>query len=119
MPHCPPLAGMIHQDQPHQVGGDGKEVRPVFPILLPLPDQPEVGFVDQGGGLQSMVATFPAQVPGRLPAEFVIDEGDQLVLRPGFTVPQIDQDSGDLAWVRRHFSGGCLTQPVSLMITDN
>jgi hypothetical protein len=47
-------AGEIHQDMPHQLGGDAEEMGAVLPPHLPQINQPHIGFVDQRGGLQGM-----------------------------------------------------------------
>ncbi|HXM41574.1 MAG TPA: serine/threonine-protein kinase [Bryobacteraceae bacterium] len=47
----PRLACPIHQDEAHQVRRYSVEVRPAFPVLMVLLHQPQVGLVNQGGGL--------------------------------------------------------------------
>ena len=53
-------SGVVDQDATHDAGGDGEEVGPVLPLDPFQVDEPEVGFVDQGGRLEG--------VPGALAA---------------------------------------------------
>src|SRR5215475_451876 len=56
---------VVHQDAPHQLRSDPEEVRPVLPVDTLLFDQPQVGFVDQGRGLQRVAGTLPPHVAAR------------------------------------------------------
>src|SRR6516165_6168992 len=44
---CLPSAGVAHQNAPHHLGGDAKELRPVLPIHFMLIDQSQINLVDQ------------------------------------------------------------------------
>ncbi len=45
-------AGFIDEDAAHEEGGDGEEVRAVLPGDGGLVEEAEVGFMDEGGGLE-------------------------------------------------------------------
>src|SRR5262249_32325997 len=62
------------------VGGRGEEVPPAVPVLLvPTADEPEIGLVDQGGGLQRLPGRLLGQpLRGQFP-QFVVDERQQLL----------------------------------------
>ncbi len=61
---CVALAGMVDQNAAHQLGGNTQELRAVLPSRLPLVHQPQIGFVDQCGGLQRMPRVLPPQIVG-------------------------------------------------------
>jgi hypothetical protein len=73
---------VIDQDTPHQIGGNGKEVSPVLPVYIPRINEPQKGLVDQGRRLQGMTAALPAQIAGRLSAQFFVDEWRELIQSP-------------------------------------
>ena len=73
------LARMIHQNLPHQPGGDSQEMRPVLPVHLRLVHQFKVDLIDQRGGLQGVaLALHPHVVLGDAP-QFPFNQRDQLV----------------------------------------
>ena len=74
-------AGAVHQDATHDLGGDGEELRPVPPHRAPLVDQAKVGLVDQGRGLQGVVAALAAQSSRGPSPKLVVDERHQAVAR--------------------------------------
>ena len=47
-------AGMFHEDPAHRLGRGAEEMTAVLPLLLFLPKQPKVSFVDQSGRLQGV-----------------------------------------------------------------
>ena len=59
---------VIDQDAPHQVRGDGKELRAVLPLDLALVDELQIRLVDQGGGRQGVIGPFALKVAARQPA---------------------------------------------------
>ena len=63
--HGVPAPRMVHEDAAHHFGGDGQEVRAVLPIDPILVDQPQVGFVNERGRLQGVVAPLPTQIACR------------------------------------------------------
>lgn len=70
-------AGEIRQNLAHQVGGHSEEMAAALERGSALVNQSDVGFVDQGGGLQGMIAALAAHVGGRQSAKFGIDDGGQ------------------------------------------
>jgi len=75
------LARVVDQDAPHHLRGDAEELRAALPGDAILPDQPEVRFVDQCGGLQRVVRPLAAEVRHGAPSQFPVDEREQIVAR--------------------------------------
>jgi hypothetical protein len=65
----------------HLLCGDAKEMRPVLKVFLFLFDHPQVGFMDERGGLQGVTGVLLAHVSLGHLAQFLVDEGHQLVER--------------------------------------
>ena len=83
-----PLAtGVVDEDAAHGLGRRREEVVATlpFPGLVPA-DQPDVGLVHQSGGLDGLAGLLPRQPPGGELAEFVVDQRQQLLGRPGVAV---------------------------------
>ncbi len=60
----------------HRLGRGGEEMTAAVELLVA--NQPQVGFVNEGGGVERVVGTFRGHARrGELP-QFVIDEGEQL-----------------------------------------
>src|SRR5262249_33419288 len=57
-----PGPGLVDEISAHRSSGDGEEMLPVLPILLPRADQPQIGFVDQRARLQDLVGLFAGNV---------------------------------------------------------
>jgi hypothetical protein len=74
--------GEIHEHAAHQPSGHGEEVRAILPLDPTNINQPEVGLVDEGGGLQNMVATLASHVPLREVPQFPVHEGQQFLDGP-------------------------------------
>ncbi len=72
-------ARMVHQDAANGLRGDGIEVGAVFPRDALLIDQAKEGFVDEGGALEGVPGTLPAQLLGGDAEEFGVNDGNQLV----------------------------------------
>jgi hypothetical protein len=70
----------------------------------------EVGFVDEGGGLEGVVAALATHVGGGDAVEFGVDEGEQLL--GGVWISAVDgpQKLGNVASVVRHGVGSTLLQ---------
>lgn len=67
----------VDEDLPHLSGGDGKEMRAALPLRSIQPRQAEIGFIHQGGALQSVVGAFLAQLKVGQTLQFFIDDGQQ------------------------------------------
>src|SRR5262249_40443708 len=61
-------ARMIHQDSPHDTGGDREELSPVLPPNAPEIDEAQIGFVYEPGGSQRVIRPLGRQPPPRPPA---------------------------------------------------
>ena len=71
-----PRTGEVHQNTPHQRGGNGVEVIPVLPTHLTGIEQPKVGLMDQRGRLHRLA--LASELPtGRL-AQFLVNERNEL-----------------------------------------
>jgi hypothetical protein len=89
-------ARVVHQNPSHELRRYRKEVGAILPAHSLVIDQSQIGFVDQGGGLQAVVGAFPFQVMPCQAAEFVINDRGELIERglvPG--TPGLEQ-SADL-----------------------
>ena len=53
-----PIAGMVDQDPPHRFRRGGEEVPPAVELLVA--DQPQIGLVDQGGGVEGVAGLSAA-----------------------------------------------------------
>ena len=74
-----PGASAIHQDVPHDLGGEAEELRPVLPLHVGLVHELQVGLVYEGVRLQGVARTLPAEVRGRPPVEVGVDETHQAI----------------------------------------
>jgi hypothetical protein len=73
------LAGVVDEDAAHDVGGEADEVSVVLPLDIFLLGDTEVGLVDEGGGLESVVAALAAHIALGEAVELGVDEGEELV----------------------------------------
>jgi hypothetical protein len=58
---------------------DTEEVGPVLPLHARVIHQPEKGLVHQPGRLQAVVPPLTPEIAARQAAQFVVDDGGQLV----------------------------------------
>jgi len=72
---------MVNHDAPHQLRGRRDKVAPALPDRLRIIDQSQVGFVENGGGLQSVARAFPAHVMMGAPVQFGLHQWEQLLQR--------------------------------------
>lgn len=77
---------------------------PVAPVVLPVVDQPEVGFVDEARRAQRMVGPFVPQLGVREAAERVVDLRQQGIEGVPVAVAQVGQQAGHVGVV--HGRGG-------------
>ena len=75
------VAGVIHDDSPHQLRRDAEEMRAILPVNRPLPNELEIGLVDERRGLQRVIAPLARQVPRSQRVQFGVDKRDQPVER--------------------------------------
>jgi hypothetical protein len=71
-PRCAVLARVIEQDAAHLRRGHGQKMAPALHGGA-LVDQAKIGFVDQGGGLQRVLAAFAPEVAAGQAVQLVID----------------------------------------------
>jgi hypothetical protein len=70
---------VVNQNPPHALRGDGKEMDAALPINVTLCDQTHVGFIDQRGRLQRVIATFTVHAATREAMQLAVDHGQQLI----------------------------------------
>ena len=71
----PPFAaGVLNQDAPHGLGRGSEEVFAVLPVILPGADQPQVGFVNEGRGLERLARSLLGELLRRELAQLLVDE---------------------------------------------
>jgi hypothetical protein len=60
----PLAAGTVHKNASHGLGRRGEEMATAVPVMDLFPiNQPQLGFVHQGGGLQRLARLFLGQHP--------------------------------------------------------
>ena len=94
---------MIDEDTSHDGSSDGKKMGTTLPVHVLKLRQPEIGFMNQGGRLQSVARPLTAQVVPREPAKFFVYKRDQLGLGLRFSAAEWEQQLRNLAWLRIHF----------------
>jgi hypothetical protein len=100
-PHPPssplqPLAvpGVVDQDPPHRFRRSGEEVRPALELLVA--DQPQIGLMDQGGGVKRVPGPLRGHPRGREFAQLIVDERKELGGRPAVACRCSVHEVGDL-----------------------
>ena len=71
-----PGAGVLDEDPPHGLGRRGEEVPSAIELLVA--HQAQIGFVDQGRGIERVAGPFVRHMTGRELAQLVIDQRQQL-----------------------------------------
>jgi hypothetical protein len=71
-------AGAIDENAAHRLGGDGKEVLASIPVWLCSRGDFQPRFMHESGGLERVLVAFPRQAMRRQPAQFIIDQRQQL-----------------------------------------
>jgi hypothetical protein len=91
-------AGLFDQDPPHGFGGCGKEVSAAVPVLrLFAVQQAQVGFVDEGRGLQRLAGILLRHADcGEVP-QLVVNERQELFRGSPIPLFQPFQNPRDLA----------------------
>jgi hypothetical protein len=82
---------MIDKEPPHQLGCNAKEVRAVLPLDVLLPDQLQVGLVNEGCRLQRMAGPLAREISLRQPLQLVIHDRHQLVERLPVSLSALDE----------------------------
>ena len=73
---CHAGAGVVNEDSPHGLGGGGEEVAAAIEQLIS--DEPQVGFVNQRGGVEGVAGGFGGHARGGELPELIVDERQQL-----------------------------------------
>jgi hypothetical protein len=102
---CPPTGpfvcvappGMVNQDATHHLGRQREEVRPILPGGVALANQPQIGLIDERGGLKDVARRFMAKSGGCPTAQFLVDHCHQLVARPEVPAAPSVQQTGHIA----------------------
>ena len=103
----------VDEDASHAGRGDGEEVGAVLPADAGLVDEPEVGLVDEGGGLEGVAAAFLAHVGVGELSELVVDEGEEVAGGGAVAVADADEQAGEFLPCRRR---GHLRAPLAKKI---
>ena len=67
----------VHEDAAHQSGGHREKVRPILPVHVLRIHKPEVGLVDESGGLEAVARSFAAHAASGDPLQLLMDEGGE------------------------------------------
>ena len=87
-------ARVVNQDAPHQLRRDAEKMSAVLPLHVLLIYQPQVGFIDQRRGLQSVAGAFAAHVTAGELSQLGVDQRQQLIERRLVAVAPIHQQLG-------------------------
>ena len=96
---------MIDEDAAHDGGRDGEEVRAVAPLHAPLIDEPQVALVHERGGLERVLASLAAHGALGVPAQLLVDRGDEPVRRGLVAASPGEEEPGDVRRLRRRRIG--------------
>ena len=72
---------VVDQDPAHRLGGDREEMRPILVRHRGPAEEAKVELVDDGIGLERVVAALAAQQPGGELAQLRVHDGEELVAR--------------------------------------
>ena len=72
---------VIHQDPPHELGGDTEKLGAVLPLDPALVHHSQIRFVNEGGRLKGMIATLPLEMTPGQAAQFLVNQRHQLLGR--------------------------------------
>jgi len=108
------LAGTLDEDAAHGFRSGGEEVGAVLEGGSRGPgvgsrgsgvgscDEAEVGFVNEGGGLECVAGLFLSQFGGGELAKLVVDEGEELLGSRGIAGFDLGEDAGDVGHEGKH-----------------
>ena len=70
----------VDENAPHGLGGSKEEMAPAIPRLFGIvADETQIGFVDQGGGVEGLSRFFVGEFLGGEFAQLVVDQRQQLI----------------------------------------
>lgn len=90
-------ARVIDEHAAHDAGGKGQEMGAGRKFVTGGGEDAEVGFIDQRGRLQGVVATFGAEVAPRDAMQLGVDQWDEFFGRRGIALLRSPQKRRDLA----------------------
>ncbi len=96
-----PPPGVLDQNAAHRLGCRSEKMGAVLKRRRLITAQPHPGFVDEGGRLERMTGGFVRHFLCRQPAEFFIDNGEQLSGRLGIALSHPFQDMRELIHLPR------------------
>src|SRR5262245_59153913 len=73
------MAGVVDEDAADQVGGKGEELGAARPVESGMAVEPQIGLMDDGGGLQGMPSPLAAQLLGGDAPQLVVDQRQNLL----------------------------------------
>jgi len=91
--------GAIDEYASHGQGGGGEKMGVVVELGVGLAHETETGLVDEGGGLKGESGGLFGNAGGGEPAEFVVDQGEELLGGRGIAVTDGDQEARGFAGV--------------------
>src|SRR5262249_34666889 len=98
----PPAPGVFDENPAHRLRGGREEMGTTVPVLHRLGiDEAEIGFMDEGRGLERLPGLFAGQPLRREPAQLVVDQRQELLGRLCFTALDRRKDARHLvhlAW---------------------
>jgi hypothetical protein len=94
--------GAIHQDEPHGFCRCSEEMLATIPTLA-CSSNPQPGFMNQGGGLQSVTRSLSGHPGGGQMAQFIVDQRQQLLGGLGVSCDECVQDLSYLLRCLIHF----------------
>ena len=89
---------VVDEDAAHCLRRCRHEMGAVLPVHALVIDQPQVGFVDQGRGLQAVAGALAPHVVVRQTTEFVVDDRHQEGERKLIPVAPRSEKRADVAW---------------------
>ena len=95
---------MVHQNTPHRFRRNSIEVTAALPLPDGIAPQPQIRFMDQGGGLQRMARTLLVHVAAGHSSQLRINQRHKLIERRLVAVAPLVQQSRDVARRRRNYS---------------
>jgi hypothetical protein len=92
------VAGLLNENPPHGLGRRGEKVPAMVPVLIgDLAGQPQLGLVNQRGGLKRLAGFLAGHPSGGQFTKLVVDQGQKLA--GGVRIAGLDrlEDTGDVS----------------------
>jgi hypothetical protein len=111
------LSGAVNENPPHRFSRRGKKMRPVLESRRLDADEPQPGLVNQGSGLERVSRRFIDHLARGEPAQFFVDQRQQLVGSFGIAAFNGAENLGRLTHAWRKFDATMLAK-VGRIVTD-